>query len=200
MVKINNKLISSERRKHQWSQQQLADMTGLSLRTVQRIENNGNASHESIRALASVFEISSELLVVEKNKLELRYKLAVIFSSIVTFFYFTLASAQPVMLDVVVNSAQKNLASVQLLNGTGEESELKIDKVLTVTFTAEPTKDKQIRIKVKAYELSGGADELLGTPAIITSNRQAATIKFEGRKGAVYEIVITPDYSVSTSN
>lgn len=39
-----------------WSQDQLAEMSGLSLRTVQRIENGENASLESLKALASVFE------------------------------------------------------------------------------------------------------------------------------------------------
>jgi len=40
-----------------WSQQQLAEMTGLSRRTICRIENGGHASNESLKALAAVFEV-----------------------------------------------------------------------------------------------------------------------------------------------
>ncbi len=196
MMKINNAHISRERSKRQWSQQQLADLTGLSLRTIQRIENNGNASYESIKSLASVFEIPAEVLVDERNNSGLALKLSLLSSLVVSFLYFTMASAQPVMLDVAVNSAQKNLASVQLLNESGEESELRIDKLLKVTFIAEATGDKKLKIKVKAYEFTADGDRLLGSPAIITSDRKAASIKFEDGKGVIYEIVITPDYKI----
>ncbi|MDH1673142.1 helix-turn-helix domain-containing protein [Comamonas aquatica] len=40
-----------------WSQQQLAELSGLSVRTIQRIENGSAASMESLKSLASVFEI-----------------------------------------------------------------------------------------------------------------------------------------------
>lgn len=40
-----------------WSQEQVADMAGLSSRTVQRIENGDKPSTESAKALAAVFEI-----------------------------------------------------------------------------------------------------------------------------------------------
>lgn len=40
-----------------WTQQQLADMSGVSCRTIQRIERGGNASLESMKCLAAVFEI-----------------------------------------------------------------------------------------------------------------------------------------------
>lgn len=39
-----------------WSQEQLAAMSGLSIRTIQRIENGENAGLESLKSLAAVFE------------------------------------------------------------------------------------------------------------------------------------------------
>jgi len=46
-----------------WTQEHLADVSGVSYRTVQRIESTGKAGMESIRALANAFCIdSSELL------------------------------------------------------------------------------------------------------------------------------------------
>ncbi len=198
-MKINNALVSRERMVRQWSQQQLADMTGLSLRTIQRIENSGNASYGSIKSIASVLEVSAKDFLAEKNNSWLSLKLALLSSLLASFLYFSLASAQPVMLDVAVNSAQENLASVQLLNETGEESEFRIDELLKVTFIAEMTRDKKLKIRVKAYDLSSDGEKLLGTPVVITSNRKAAMIKFEGGKGMLYEIVITPDYKIQKS-
>lgn len=40
-----------------WSQEQLATMSGLSVRTVQRIERGQTPGLESLKALASVFEV-----------------------------------------------------------------------------------------------------------------------------------------------
>ena len=45
-----------------WSQAQLAELSGLSIRTVQRIENGADPSLESLRALAAVLQVDpSEL-------------------------------------------------------------------------------------------------------------------------------------------
>ena len=53
-----------------WSQERLAEISGLSLRTIQRIENNGNASLESKLAIATALNVSpSELL--DNDKIEI---------------------------------------------------------------------------------------------------------------------------------
>ena len=50
--------IKKMRLERHWSQEQLAEMSGLSIRTIQRIENGENAGLESLKCLASVFEIN----------------------------------------------------------------------------------------------------------------------------------------------
>lgn len=50
-------LIQKLRLQHGWSQQQLAELSGLSTRTIQRIENGQAASTETLKALAAVFEV-----------------------------------------------------------------------------------------------------------------------------------------------
>ncbi len=55
-----------------WSQQQLAELSGLSTRTIQRIEAGQTPSTETLKSLASVFEIDfqqlqSEVDVVHSN-------------------------------------------------------------------------------------------------------------------------------------
>ena len=55
-------LIQKLRLQRGWSQQQLADLSGLSVRTIQRLEQGQSASVESLKSLAAVFEIDfSEL-------------------------------------------------------------------------------------------------------------------------------------------
>jgi transcriptional regulator with XRE-family HTH domain len=55
---INLREIKKMRLERHWSQDQVAEMSGLSIRTVQRIENGDNAGLESLKALAAVFEIN----------------------------------------------------------------------------------------------------------------------------------------------
>lgn len=50
-----------------WSQQQLADFSGLSVRTVQRIEAGQPASTETLKSLAAVFEVEFSSLNPEPS-------------------------------------------------------------------------------------------------------------------------------------
>jgi transcriptional regulator with XRE-family HTH domain len=50
-------LIQKLRLQRGWSQEQLAELSGLSARTIQRLERGQPASVESLKALASAFEI-----------------------------------------------------------------------------------------------------------------------------------------------
>jgi len=45
------------RLQHGWSQEHVAEITDLSVRTIQRIERGGQASLESAKALAAVFQV-----------------------------------------------------------------------------------------------------------------------------------------------
>jgi transcriptional regulator with XRE-family HTH domain len=55
------------RLKRGWSQQQLADASGLSVRTVQRIESGMPASTETLKSLAAVFEVDFSTLNPEET-------------------------------------------------------------------------------------------------------------------------------------
>ncbi len=50
-------IVRKLRLRNGWSQEQVAEMTGLSVRTIQRIERGQPASLESQKALAAVFEV-----------------------------------------------------------------------------------------------------------------------------------------------
>jgi len=92
--------IKKLRLERHWSQEQLAEMSGLSTRTIQRIESGQNADFETLKSLASVFEInlsslnkeeeSEQLRIEEKRNEDVKglYKFIAlaIFSLILTFF------------------------------------------------------------------------------------------------------------------
>ncbi len=68
---ISSDRVRQARIERGWTQQQLAEIADLSLRTVQRVENQGVASNETISALCSVLEVPrTELLVQDPTRPE----------------------------------------------------------------------------------------------------------------------------------
>ena len=65
---INRELLKKLRSKKNWSQEELATVSGLSHRTVQRIENSGNCSLESKRALSVALDIDASKLEFKKSR------------------------------------------------------------------------------------------------------------------------------------
>jgi transcriptional regulator with XRE-family HTH domain len=61
---INLRDIKEMRLERHWSQDQLAEMSGLSIRTIQRIENGENAGLESLKSLGAVFDSN----IADSNK------------------------------------------------------------------------------------------------------------------------------------
>ena len=54
-MQIDSARLKQLRQQRAWSQEHLAALTGLSVRTIQRLETNGAAAHESRLALAAAF-------------------------------------------------------------------------------------------------------------------------------------------------
>jgi len=58
-------IVKKLRVKNKWSQEELAIMSGLSVRTIQRVESGKSASFETLKSLASVFKIDINKLTEE---------------------------------------------------------------------------------------------------------------------------------------
>lgn len=54
---IDQTRVIEARKQRNWTQQHLADACSVSLRTIQRVERDGQASNETVQALNAVFEI-----------------------------------------------------------------------------------------------------------------------------------------------
>ncbi|MGF1863751.1 helix-turn-helix domain-containing protein [Enterovibrio norvegicus] len=74
---INSEVLKSLRLNKSWSQEKLANASGLSLRTVQRVENTGTASLETKLALSSALEIKPEQLGVQSEQSQNRSNTAI---------------------------------------------------------------------------------------------------------------------------
>ena len=61
---INRDIVKKLRSEKCWSQEHLSLVSGLSIRTVQRVENEGRCSLDSKKAIASAFDIDVKLLTV----------------------------------------------------------------------------------------------------------------------------------------
>jgi transcriptional regulator with XRE-family HTH domain len=63
-------LVKELRQKKRFSQEQLAEACGLSLRTIQRIESGHRVSYGSLLALAGAFDCDADTLEQEINRVE----------------------------------------------------------------------------------------------------------------------------------
>jgi transcriptional regulator with XRE-family HTH domain len=61
-------LVQKLRLQRAWSQQQLAELSGLNVRTIQRIEKGQEPSVESLKSLAAVFNV--DFLTLKEQGME----------------------------------------------------------------------------------------------------------------------------------
>lgn len=192
-MQINIELVKSHRNKRAWSQTQLAEVSGLSLRTIQRIEKTGSASLESIKSIASVFEIEAQNLqttpdsTVKNIKVKLNALLGVVSITLFSFFVIT-ATAQPVMLDLQLKSSGETIADVQVLNEENSESEILVSSKVKVLLTSVIENNDTIRVFTKIYDLSSGQEVLIGAPSMVTKHQEKAEIHFGD-----FELLLTPN-------
>ncbi|MAA94591.1 MULTISPECIES: helix-turn-helix domain-containing protein [unclassified Arsukibacterium] len=135
---INRDLIVNERKVRAWSQQQLADVAGISLRTIQRIEKSGIASNDSLQAISASFNKEPAYFIAKAGQLASHKGLAKIGLGLLAAVmltlggaYFTLASAETIALNVDYRAEHQatgdvNEANLQYLVTVGRGAELSL--------------------------------------------------------------------------
>ena len=73
-MQINAERVTALRKKSSWSQDELATAAGLNLRTVQRVENSGTASLETVKAIAAALEVDLEEFKINPEKVMPKYE------------------------------------------------------------------------------------------------------------------------------
>lgn len=97
MFLSTNKL-KTLRREKGWSQEVLAKATDLSVRTIQRIESNGKASAESTLAIASVFNLSPQVLKATSDEIEVNWTRKMIMKNMIALLIISAAIGMLIML------------------------------------------------------------------------------------------------------
>lgn len=67
VFKVDAEKVKRWREEHHWSQEHLAELAGIGLRTLQRIEKGEQASRESIKALAAAFNVDMSALALDPD-------------------------------------------------------------------------------------------------------------------------------------
>ena len=88
-MQISPEKIKHFRKENGWSQEVLAKASGLSLRTIQRVEKDGNSSSETQLALAAAFNKSSKELFFVSNQIEVHWKWRSIMQSFLALLIVT---------------------------------------------------------------------------------------------------------------
>ena len=160
---IDRPTLRALRDERAWTQEQLAAVADLSLRTVQRIEASGQPSQESLQAIAAALFILPAVL------------------------------AQPVMLEVAVVAGQEELVSAQLLSDEGRQNEVLLPNELRILLESRVTDAGEIFVEVELFEPGAdGAYELVAEPAVLTADGRTAGIEFAASSGRRYALSITP--------
>jgi len=193
-MRVDSSYIKAQRARRAWSQEHLAEVTGLGLRTIQRIEKTGAASYESARSLAAVFEIDvaelrvAEPAVVEPRRISvsLRPVLGVV-GALVTGGALLITTqslaADQVLMDVSVaiesstDEARTLARQVVVDDGTlvPEVNDLKLADLRFSIVPRVQTPDR-VMLEVSIYERRGDEEVVVSQPRLIALSGEATEI------------------------
>ena len=192
-MQLDIELLKQLRLQKAWSQTQLAKVSGLSLRTIQRLEKTGTASLESVKAVASVYEVDTSYLQ-EKQ----RGKTAKVTRSFSVFFasaclailsvFFMSANAHPVMIDVTITSNGELISDSHLLNKENSVSELEISGALKLLLISKIEENDSVYISTELYDMTSGEGTLIASPIVVARHQEKAVIRVGD-----YELSLTPN-------
>jgi len=206
-MKVDSKLIKSEREKRAWSQEHLARVTGLGLRTIQRIEKTGVAAFESAKALAAVFSIDVAVLrAVDRPAPEKRRRshfrpvmacVGALVSVGGALFIATAGFAEQVVLQIgtALNGDQVVEAGRFLTDENDDVDVQLIDDQLRLVIVPTIEPDGKVRLSARIFELQDGDYVLLSEPALVTADGEEAEIRLDSETGKSFRLVITPHRS-----
>ena len=206
-MQVDAQLIRNERLKRAWSQEQLAQVSGLGLRTVQRIENGGNASLETVKALAAVLELPVDSLLAQALVLNpaplpapSRYRLFKPWRTFVTgcattlitmggFVAMQLAVADQVDMDFRVRLDNEEITRSRVVGEAGTPAVVEVSEVLKISITPTIMKDGTIFLQTEIYLFEEGEYKLHTKPRMLTLNGQKAVFKIGDEEFVDEELV-----------
>ena len=205
-MQIDASKVRAGRERRAWSQEQLAEVTGLSLRTIQRVETSGAASFETAKAIAAVYESDVASLqpqldvpVVAPPMARMRaprWRYLGLAGSLTLaalgVLFMRDAHAGEVMLDVVLKRNSIELGQHQLVATEGKSAEMRHEGEVRLFVNPIVTEDGSILLSMRIEEPSGTRWVEIGEPRIMVLNGNEGQVKVTSPKGNVYQITIRP--------
>lgn len=201
-VKTNSDNIKSYRLKRAWSQEHLAHVAGLGLRTIHRIEIKGEASLESIKAIASALEVPlHEIMLPLKAPVKARDKLIkkgaitsfiAVLCAALTLFIASSVWAEKIMLNVGISLDNEPLGTSQFLTEEGANAEFLFNNRLKMIIATTIENNGNLLIAAKIFEFNGVDYQLISTPKLLVENNTEAGVSISSNTGAIYAFSITP--------
>lgn len=208
-MQVDAQLIRNERLKRAWSQEQLAQVSGLGIRTVQRIESGGNASLETVKALSAVLKLPVETLLAgmpaqlasppSPSRPSLfkpwRAFAAGCLTTLITMGGLVSmqgALAEEIAMDFAFSMNDEEPAKSRVTSEPGKETVVRIDDGISIHFLPSITEKGDILIDMKIYK----DGRPLAMPKLLTMNGVQAVLKVgsEGENGRFrgIQMEITP--------
>jgi transcriptional regulator with XRE-family HTH domain len=195
-VRVDPERTRDERRRRGWSQLHLAMVSGLGLRTIQRIERSGAASYDSAQALAACFDVPlGQLLAPERNPEAPRARVVARRTAIAGMAASFVAgallmtmhgvAAEDLFIDLGISlAADEDEYRTPVFLVDGERSELSLPDGYRLAITPTLAGDGTVRLDFEIYDDSEEPAELLSRPAIVTTNGREFRIVQGTSRGA----------------
>jgi transcriptional regulator with XRE-family HTH domain len=201
-MQIDSKRVRAERERRAWSQEHLSEVSGLALRTIQRVESTGNGSYETVKALAAVFECDvaalraaiADVARPPASPRSRRYWAAgAAAAAIATLGFFSRpAAAGQVLLDVALTVNEQKTGKHQLITAEGKDAEIRLEGQMRLIVTPRVNADGNILLSIQLFEADGESFELVSEPKVLAVDNVAAVVNLTSAKGSVFGIAITP--------
>lgn len=197
-MKIDARLVRAEREKRAWSQEHLAEVAGVALRTVQRVEASGSGSLETVKALASVFGLDVSDLRSASAKAD-RYAhsksgyLGATAAAVLAVFALLTHSAAADQIELHVNLAMngESVSKHHMLVEEGASAEIRLEGQVRVLVMPKTTSNG-VMLSVQLYEFAGRQFVLAGTPKLLAGDNEEAEVSFTSVRGNTFRIGIKP--------
>jgi transcriptional regulator with XRE-family HTH domain len=207
-MQINKNFLRTEREKRAWSQSHLAEVAGLSMRTVQRIERGGVASMESTKALAAALDLELSRLTghpIEHPSAHINRTKPGIFTRrgalgsvgallaiLAALGWWSTAAAEQVMINLSIKTPDGEHSDIRVLNDIGQQSEV-VENQLRVLINAT-RQGEFLLLGAEIYNFEEGEYHLLSSPSILIEKQKPAAVHINSASGDQISLLFIADY------
>lgn len=200
-MNVNPEIVVSGRERRAWSQDHLAEVSGISLRTIQRVEATGKTSKETLMALSVALNISVQDLI--DNPISpsswfsiYRVGLGVVISVVFSLAYMSLVTADEGLklaytYEKVVGENSYS-AEVEYFLLFDESATADITGATRIGFHGREV-GESIELSVSLYDYLDETDAVFVGSSIATVNfGEPVSFTFKEPTGPIYKLVVIP--------